>query len=190
MNTTPKVKERINQASSFTELPLEGLGCIKTIHHLFTVREIRCLKNLTNAMKGAGKSPPDVFDAWMHQQSDTVQSCTLAFGEREVLEVSIKALDHASSQLRPLLSDIVSLYAVTRLEADLTYFICQGLISPEVASHVPERARALCSQLSHNWKTIIEAFDIPENLIAAPIASDWIQYNLVDNRGEVVGIQF
>ena len=188
--STPRVRERASQASKFTQLSLEGLGCIKALHHMFTVREIRCLKNLINAMKGAGKSPPDVFDAWMHQQSDAVQSCTLAFGERQVLEVSIKVLDQASSQLHPLLSDIVLLYAVTRLEADLAYFICEGLISPEVASHVPERARALCSKLSHHWKTIISAFDIPENLIAAPIASDWIQYNLVDNRGEVAGVQF
>jgi acyl-CoA oxidase len=187
---TPRVRERVSQASKFTQLSLEGLGCLKTLHHMFTVREIRCLKNLINAMKGAGKSSPDIFDAWMHQQSDAVQSCTLAFGERQVLEVSIKVLDQASSQLRPLLSDIVLLYAVTRLEADLAYFICQGLISPEVASHVPERARALCSELSHHWKTIISAFDIPESLIAAPIASDWIQYNLVDNRGEVAGVQF
>ena len=31
----------------------------------------------------------------------------------------------------------------------------------------------------------VEAFGIPDHLVAAPIAADWESYNATDNRGEL-----
>jgi hypothetical protein len=37
---------------------------------------------------------------------------------------------------------------------------------------------------------LIEGFGIPEWVIQAPAAGNWLQYNSVDNEGEVLGVDF
>jgi hypothetical protein len=32
---------------------------------------------------------------------------------------------------------------------------------------------------------LIEAFDLPGEVLAAPIALDWVKYNEIDNQGEL-----
>ena len=36
-------------------------------------------------------------------------------------------------------------------------------------------------------QAVVEAFGIPDHLVAAPIAGDWERYNRVDNKGELTG---
>lgn len=45
----------------------------------------------------------------------------------------------------------------------------------------------LCRKLGRESVALVEAFGIPEHLLAAPIASDWVKYNVVDNQGELTG---
>jgi hypothetical protein len=33
--------------------------------------------------------------------------------------------------------------------------------------------------------SLVDAFDLPEEVLAAPIASDWVKYNEIDNQGEL-----
>lgn len=47
--------------------------------------------------------------------------------------------------------------------------------------------KQLCHDLGPKAIAIVEAFGIPEHLLAAPIAADWVKYNAVDNQGELVG---
>jgi acyl-CoA oxidase len=44
----------------------------------------------------------------------------------------------------------------------------------------------LCQQVGLQATTIVEAFGIPDHLVAAPIAGDWIKYNEVDNMCAVL----
>jgi acyl-CoA oxidase len=50
---------------------------------------------------------------------------------------------------------------------------------------VKQAIKALCNDIGHQSAAIVEAFGIPEHLLAAPIAADWVEYNKVDNRGEL-----
>ena len=47
--------------------------------------------------------------------------------------------------------------------------------------------RATVSELGPKAQAVIEAFGIPDHLVAAPIAGDWERYNRVDNKGELIG---
>lgn len=163
------------------------IGLLTTVMDLFAAREEIMLGMLSTAMARAGS---DVFDIWMYRESDTVQATTQAFGERMVLDAGLQSLSQVSPSLRVLLEPILQLYALSRLEADLSWFICNDVVSKEVAATVATRVRELCASLAPHWKTIIGGFGIPEHLVAAPIAGDWARYNSVDNRGEVVGISF
>ena len=66
------------------------LAGFETLHRIFVAREGRLLSQLAEAM---GSRKGDMFDTWMKQQSDLVQATALAYGEREVLEASLRGLD-------------------------------------------------------------------------------------------------
>lgn len=50
--------------------------------------------------------------------------------------------------------------------------------------------RSAVAELAPNAQGLVNAFGIPEHLVAAPIAADWETYNAVDNRGELLNIAF
>ena len=50
---------------------------------------------------------------------------------------------------------------------------------------VAEEARKLCSALAPHSLSLVAGFGYPDHIIAAPIASDWIEYNKYDNQGEL-----
>lgn len=188
--SSPPIRKRMaeaTQASMFTPACLDSLDRVR---QLLVIRESRCLQKLVDTMSGVGKSPPDVFDAWMHRESDTVQGCTSAFGEREVLEACIRNVRKQTGSLQSILHDVILLYATACVESDLAWFMTEGILTPAVAATVSLKARELCAKVTHHWEAIIKSFGIPEKLISAPIAGDWTQYNMVDNQGEVMGIHF
>lgn len=45
--------------------------------------------------------------------------------------------------------------------------------------------RELCGKLAPHGQHLVDAFGIPQHLIAAPIASDWVEYNITNNQGEL-----
>ena len=50
--------------------------------------------------------------------------------------------------------------------------------------------RRLCQELAPSSQALVDAFGIPDHLVAAPIATDWEGYNRVDNQGELAGSAF
>ena len=52
---------------------------------------------------------------------------------------------------------------------------------------IKQDIESLCRKLGTESVALVEAFGIPEHLLAAPIASDWVKYNVVDNKGELQG---
>jgi alkylation response protein AidB-like acyl-CoA dehydrogenase len=211
--------------------------CLAGLRKALAVREARLLRHLAAAMKAAtasaassssasssSSSPaPDssFFDAWMKSQSDLVQHVALAYGEREVLEAAVRALEggaptpsgpyaipaegaagafapptpaalrQAAASARPLLLPCVVLYAASCVESDLAWFVGSELLPARAAKMVPRGVRALVRQMGPSAALELAAsFGITDALMAAPIASDWEDYNRYDNRGELVGPAF
>lgn len=132
----------------------------------------------------------------MKGQSDLVQGAALAYAEREVMEAGLAALmprgnsnggGGAAGANGPLVEALLQLYGLRCVEADLAWFMTQGIIAPAVGRAIPAGVRALVSRLGPRALDLIQGFGIPEHLVAAPIAADWEAYNAVDNRGEVRG---
>lgn len=163
-----------------------ALCSLPTLQQLFTAREGRLLSQLTQRMRGLG-SGEEVFEVWMKQESDLVQATATAYAEREVLEACMRGIGKAAPNLRGVLTTLTILYAMRRIEVDLALFLSEGLLPPESAGWVPSHVRALCKQLGPLCLQLVDAFGIPDALVAAPIAADWVRYNAVDNRGELFG---
>mmetsp|Transcript_45823 Transcript_45823/g.146134 ORF Transcript_45823/g.146134 Transcript_45823/m.146134 type:complete len:96 (+) Transcript_45823:2103-2390(+) len=77
------------------------------------------------------------------------------------------------------------LYALRRVEADLTWFVGEGLLPPSACKGVPEAVRGAVTALAPAAQRLVDSWGIPEHLVAAPIAADWERYNVTDNQGEL-----
>lgn len=186
---TPAVAARLRAgAAQVAPLALSSLRDLDALSAVFTAREGRLLASLIAAMRGA--SGEQVFEVWMRQQSDVVQALAAAYAEREVLEAALRTLGQVSAALRPLLREVITLYALYRVERDVGWLIAEGLLPPQAGHAVPAAVRELCALLAPHYSLLIDSFAIPDYLLAAPIAGDWASFNEGDNRGEVLGATF
>jgi hypothetical protein len=159
------------------------------------------LKSFGNNLQEKG-----IFNSWMYQEQDKIQAFAKAYADRLVGEAFIDTINSnsgkgdefkdfpignsplavtASADLEPMLKQLLHLHLLTRIEEDLSFFLLNGIIAQEVGQQILELNRKLCADLAPHALSLIEAFDLPGEVLAAPIALDWVKYNEIDNQGEL-----
>jgi acyl-CoA oxidase len=147
-------------------------------------REARLVRQLGSIMS-QHRSPEAVYKAWMFDLSDLVQATARAHGIRIVYEQVLSAAIHAPEGARVILTEIATLYGLHVLEEDLAWFLADGVFTPEEGKRVVEESRAWTKRLAPQALNIVNAFGIPDHVLLAPIAADWVKYNDSDNKGEI-----
>lgn len=114
------------------------------------------------------------FTAW-NESTVEVNALAQAHIERVVLEQFVYAVDNLKvPELRRPLDMLVSLYALTRIEAD-SWFLSSGYISALKHDAVTKFINTLCTQLQPFALGLINAFKVPvgawENTVASGIDS-------------------
>ena len=168
-------------------------------------------KKISGILEGVGSKLQEkgIFNTWMLQEQDTIQAFAKAYADRFVGEAFIEVMSDeasegdkfgsnsalpigpsalatsASSDLKPILEKICNLHMLARIEVDLPWFIQAGLITPEQAGELVDVNRQICAEIAPLAMDLIDAFDLPEDMLAAPIASDWVKFNERDNQGEL-----
>lgn len=136
-------------------------------------------------MKPVSNKGNELFDVWMKQQSDLIQGASKAHGERICMEQCLNTYKSASEQsLKDIILQITMVYGLHCIELDLGWFYSSKVLSPE--QDVAELVRRYVNVVAPQSLNLIDAFDIPEHLICAPIAQDWVKYNETDNQGELI----
>ena len=142
----------------------------------------------------------------MYEEQDKIQAFAKSYADRLVAEAFFETISESSGKgdefkgcpvgstplsinapadLEPMLKKLLHLHMLSRIENDLSFFILNDIISQEGADKILEWNRKLCSDLAPHALNLVDAFDIPEEVLAAPIASDWVKYNETDNQGEL-----
>ncbi|XP_013379975.1 acyl-coenzyme A oxidase, peroxisomal isoform X1 [Lingula anatina] len=167
-----------------TEVTTENLNNLDYLHFLMQKREITLFMTLGMKMMEAGKEGR--FDAWMYRCSDLVQGAARAYGERLISEQFQAAIDRADASLKPILTQLRHLYLINTIEKDLGWFVTSETMTVPTGRQVNEVAAELCRQIAPQSLALSDAFAVPDALLSAPIAMDWVKYNERDNQGEVV----
>ena len=154
------------------------------LHHVLVKRELLLFMKLGKTMKKAGKE--GMFDTWMYAESDLIQAAAKAYGERLISDQFTMAIQKADAGVQPILCQLRHLYALDIIEKELGLFMLSGILPQEVAAGVNQAASELCKDLSPNALALCEAFAIPDTMLSAPIALDWVKYNEYDNQGELL----
>jgi acyl-CoA oxidase len=90
--------------------------------------------------------------------------------DRLVLEAFVRAIDRcADPDAKALLEKVCDLYALANIEADRAWFLEHGRLTSGRSKAVVAAVNGLCADLRPHARTLVDAFAIPEQLLAAPM---------------------
>lgn len=160
------------------------------LQHLFGVRETKVFTELQHKLASKMKGGKTLFDIWMMEEAFLVQDCAMAYVERMVLNQFLERIDAADDDLKPTLQKVCNLFAAACIQRDLAWYVCNDIVTKEQGLALEGDVAALCGDskdgLGLDILKLIESFDIPDYVVSAPIAADWVAFNEKDNVGEVI----
>jgi acyl-CoA oxidase len=116
-----------------------------------------------------GLEPYDAFNVVQHQMIDVAQ----AYLERVVLEqfhLAIKAVE--DQKTKEILTKLNHLYALSQLEKNKAWYLEDGYMEAVKTKAIRKIVNQLCWDIRPDAVSLVNAFDIPESCLAAPIAVD------------------
>ena len=155
------------------------------LEYLLKKREYDMNMELGGKMMKAGQK--GLFDTWMHKESDVIQGAAHAYGDRLISEQFHAVIPGAEPSLVPVLQKVLHLYLINNIEKNLAWYLTSGNMSIEHGKQVATISQRLCRELSPHALHLVEAFGITDTMLSAPIAQDWVKYNVGDFEGEVEG---
>ncbi len=136
---------------------------------LFRYREERMLDAAARRLRaGLRKAPVQA----MHEVQDHLMHLAMAHVERVALEAVIDAERLARPRLAALLGLLRDTFWSTRMEADLGWFLMNGVVETPKAKGIRYLANKCCQELRPIAEEVTEGFGIPDAVLAAPIAFD------------------
>lgn len=156
----------------------------------FQFREGRLLRALVNrlgakksnesARTNGGAPKPSQFEAW-NQAGDLVSELAKAHVERQLIEAFVDQIDQLDTNaateeqasLVPVLRSLCSLFALTTIQRNMGFYLTFRFFSVATSKAMWDTINTLCAKLVPASLALVEAFGIPESILAAPIAGDW-----------------
>jgi acyl-CoA oxidase len=136
---------------------------------LFRWREDHVLSGAARRLRrGLSGDDADQFEVFNDCQ-DHLLSAARAHVHREVLESFCAAIERTDSGERPALEMLCDLYALAEIERDRAWFQEHGRISSTRAKMVTRGVNQLCGGLRLQAEALVDAFGIPDEILAAPI---------------------
>ena len=146
---------------------------------MFEQRADHALEGLGRRLQRAtGDAAFEIFN----QSQDHLLFTARAHIDRCVMESAAEAIDTMSEgPARDLLTDVVSLYALSSIEQDKAWFLEHGRLNTTRSRVVTSTIDELCAKLRPQAGTLIAALGIPDGFITAPITTqEWTTTNMPD----------
>jgi acyl-CoA oxidase len=136
---------------------------------LFRDRERSLLISAARRLKGRVDGGMDSFAAFIEVQ-DHLLTLADAYAQRLVLgsfQAAVREVD--GGEERELLDQVCALYALWHIEQDRGWFLEQRYINATKAKAIRTAVNMLLAQLRPHAVSLVDAFGIPDKLLAAPI---------------------
>jgi acyl-CoA oxidase len=136
---------------------------------LFRWRAEHVLSGVARRLRRGIEGGGDMFEVFNDCQ-DHVLATARAHVQREILESFCGAIDRTHDpRVRPVLERLCDLYALAEIERDRAWFQEHGRISSTRAKMVTRAVNQLCAELRPHAEDLVDAFGIPDQVLAAPI---------------------
>lgn len=104
---------------------------------------------------------------------DHVVAAARAHVDRFVLGAFVAAIDRCEDPaLVSTLNRLCDLYALATIERDRGWFLEHGRLSAPRSKAITRSINELCAEVRQDARVLVDAFGIPDAVLAAPIALD------------------
>ncbi len=135
----------------------------------FLFREKNLLYSLAQRIRGLVKEGMTAFDAALTCQTHMI-ALAEAFVERVVLEQFQQAIkEQADSELVPILEKLCQLYALHTIEKHKGWYLEKDYMAGVKTKAIRKLVDELCATLRQDAQALVNAFGIPDELLAAQI---------------------
>jgi len=136
----------------------------------FRFREEKLVWSAAGRLKARIDRGMDSFQAFNEVQ-DHLLAMARAFVDRAVLERFVEAVERCQvTELKEPLGTLCHLHALWRMERDRGWFLKNGVLESAKASAIRDLVNRLCRQVRNQAVPLVDAFGIPDRVLAAPIA--------------------
>jgi acyl-CoA oxidase len=136
----------------------------------FQYREKTTLASAARRLKkliDSGLDPYDAFNIVQHQMIDVAQ----AYLERIVLAQFQEAIHSIEDQkIKEIMLKICQLYALSQIEKNKGWYLEDGYMEAVKTKAIRKMVNQLCWEIRPDAVSLVNAFAIPDNCLAAPIA--------------------
>ncbi len=137
----------------------------------FEYRADHMLQNVGQRLKRRIDDDRDPFDAFVDVQDHLVQLAH-AEAERVILDRFVDAIEAVEDDpLDETLTTLRQLFALSRIEDDLDWYLEASYVTPPKAKAIRGAVNDLCDEVRPHAEALVDAFGIPDALLAAPIAT-------------------
>ena len=141
-------------------------------HAAFRYRERQRLTTVAKRLKKHIDKGMDSFDAFVLCQNDLIALAQASI-ERVTLERFQEGIAETEDpNLQAILTEVYTLYALSTLETDLGWYLEQGYVEGNKARAIHKLVDSCCANLRPQAIHLVNAFAIPDESLAAPIALD------------------
>lgn len=114
----------------------------------------------------------DSYHAFLRCQTHLLEVAE-AFVETQVLECFIEVINKCEDkELKAILKQLCDLYALHTIEGHKGWYLEQEYLSASKSKSIRKVVDKLCKLLRNNARALVDAYGIPEECLAAPIAMD------------------
>ena len=138
-------------------------------HDLFQWREGHITASVAQRFKRGLDQDYDPFEVFRAVQDHAVDAAR-AHLATVVLEAFMEAIESCPEQsVRAALSELCDLYALANLEADKGFFQEHGRLAAPRCKQITREVNRLCNGVRQHAGALVDAFGIPDQMLAAPI---------------------
>lgn len=173
------------QNAKYSKSDLCLVEAIVDIDHMLSLikhRENSILEDLSNKTMKAKGNEKEIYNIWMLNESNSIQSLAFCYGKRLSLEAFLASslFDQQNEKQKHVFLKIALLDSLLFINESLGWYTINGYISSKAGLLIDEQISKYVKDLALYVNEIINGFDIPENSITAPIYTDYVKYYSVD----------
>lgn len=170
----PGPSQRVPLAGSKSISPQQLLSLL-SLHEALLLSKIRAA--MAAAAAGGQAAAGAAAAAAFEDNLDYVVQLGWAHTEKWCMGVMLQEAQAAPPAARAGLAAMAQLFGATRVERHLTSYLAAGVLTGADAAALRAAVNRACRQLGGDGAgpalVLCKAFDIPDHLLAAPIAFNW-----------------
>lgn len=111
----------------------------------------------------------------------------MAYGERFMMDACLKFLSELTDDgSKKVMETVFRVFAIDCVKRDLGFYVREKAVGTKAAANLLIAQNSLIKDSAANIGDLIKLLNVPEDVLYAPIAGDYVGYFSKPNFGEVV----